>query len=69
MYRDDIGLGMHSVVKAKSYESVRVTLTVGGPSVHILIRYRHHPSKKSKVKGSDFFAEFAINHRRVAFYI
>jgi len=34
MYRDDIRLDMHSSIKAKSYQSVHVTPTVGGSSVH-----------------------------------
>ena len=59
MYRDDIRLDMDSSIKAKSYESVHVTLTVGGSCVHIIIIYRLHPTKKSKVKSSDFFSEFA----------
>ena len=59
LYRDNIRLEMHSATKAKSYESVHVTLTVGGSSVHIIIIYRLHPTKKSKVKSSDFFEEFA----------
>ncbi|KAK2167211.1 hypothetical protein LSH36_31g05031 [Paralvinella palmiformis] len=59
LYLDDIGLEMHSAIKAKSYESVHVMLTVGGFSVHIIIICRLHPTKKSKVKSSDFFAEFA----------
>ena len=59
MYRDDIRLDMNSSIKAKSYESVHVTLTVGESSVHIIIIYRLYPTKKSKVKSSDIFAEFA----------
>ena len=50
---------MHSAIKAKSYESVHVTLTVGASSLHIMIVYRLHPIQKSTVKSSDFFAEFA----------
>ena len=59
MYRDDIRLDMDSSIKAKSYERVHVTLTVGESSVHIIIIYHLHPTKKSNVKSSDFFAEFA----------
>jgi len=59
MYRDDIRLDIHSSIKAKSYKSVHVTLTVGGSSVHIIIIYRLHLTKKSKVKSLDFFSEFA----------
>ncbi|KAK2143953.1 hypothetical protein LSH36_797g00008 [Paralvinella palmiformis] len=44
MYRDGIRLEMHSAIKA---------------SVHIIIVYRLHLAKKSKIKSSDLFAEFA----------
>ena len=55
MFRDDIRLDMRSAMKAKSYESA--TLAVGGSSVHIIIIYRRHPTKKSKVKSSNILAE------------
>jgi len=41
MYRDGIRLETHSAIKA---------------SVHIIIVYRLHLAKKSKIKSSDFFA-------------
>ena len=59
-HRDDIKLDMHSAIKANSYESVHVTLTVGGSSVDIIIIIcRLLPTKKNKVRSSDLFAKFA----------
>ena len=60
LYRDSVRLKMQPAIKAKSYESIHVTLNVGGSSVHIIIKYRLHATKKNKMGCSDiFFAEYA----------